>query len=115
MVSEFELDGTPETGSLLLTTPFGSAIAQMQWTPELSTLKANGSVHHYASLSAMVQHASGLDLPVASLFDWLRGLPTPTPDWSVDLTEIARGKITGRRATLNGDSAEFRVILPSEN
>jgi outer membrane lipoprotein LolB len=36
-------------------------------------------------------------VPVAALFDWLRGVATPVPGWRPDLSQLAEGRIFATR------------------
>ena len=93
----FELKGTPEAGELTLTNPLGGTVAVLAWSPGNATLRSNGSTRQFDSLEALAQEATGAPLPVASLFDWLAGKPTPVPGWEPDVTQVADGRLRARR------------------
>jgi outer membrane lipoprotein LolB len=106
----FELSGTAQTGTLLLFSPLGSTLAALNWRPGVAQMRNNGTVREFESLGAMVQSATGADLPIASLFSWLQGKANDAPGWSADLSRRADGRITARRANPN-PPLELRVIL----
>lgn len=111
MTADFELDGDPTQGRLQLSTPLGSKVADLLWSPTRAVLQANGTATQYASLVEMVHSVSGTDLPIAQLFDWLNGVPTPAPGWAANLSQIANGRISAKRDIANADEAELKVIL----
>ncbi len=69
----FELAGTAERGSLLLTGPLGAAAAQATWQPGEALLKRSDGTQRHADLDSLGLAALGEALPMAALFDWLRG------------------------------------------
>lgn len=107
----FELRGRPEAGELTLYTPLGGVAAQLRWQPGQALLQAPGQApRRYASLQAMVEEATGAPLPVAALFDWLDGRPTPVPGWEADLSALESGRLRARR-TAPPPPAELRLVL----
>ena len=73
----FELQGAPAAGSLNLSTPLGTVLAQARWTPGRVVLVTPQGETPYPSLDALTRDALGEGLPVAALFDWLHGRPWP--------------------------------------
>jgi outer membrane lipoprotein LolB len=108
--ADFELQGDAQTGSLLLLSPLGTAVAQLEWAPGLAQLRQGGSTQQFASLDALVRQATGTELPVAALFDWLDGTPTEAPGWRVDLQELPQGRL---QAWLDDTQApaSLRILL----
>ncbi len=107
----FELRGRPEAGELTLYTPLGGVAAQLRWQPGQALLQAPGQgPRSYPSLQAMVEEATGAPLPVAALFDWLEGRPTPVPGWEPDLSGLEAGRLRARR-TAPPPPAELRLVL----
>ncbi|MFT3664324.1 outer membrane lipoprotein LolB [Piscinibacter sp.] len=109
MVAAFELQGAPETGRLNLATPTGQVMAQARWQPGRVLLVTPQGETPYPSLDALTREVLGESLPVAALFDWLRGRPWPgaghlaQPDgfrqlgWAVDLSRFADDTIVAVR------------------
>ncbi len=109
----FELLGNGERGSLNLSTPFGTMLAQARWSPQQVLLVTPQGQAAYADLPALTRELLGEELPLAALFDWLRGRPWPgaesratrPPDeagflqlgWEVTLARFADGHIVARR------------------
>ncbi|HKB55792.1 MAG TPA: outer membrane lipoprotein LolB [Ramlibacter sp.] len=93
----FDLRGSAQAGELTLSNPIGGTLAVLSWTPGFATLRNNGQTHEFHSVDALVRKATGSDIPVAALFDWLRGVPTAVPGWQPDLSQLARGRISAMR------------------
>ena len=73
----FELQGDPQRGRLNLSTPLGSVLAQARWAPGSVALVTPQGERQFADLDALTGEVLGESLPVAALFDWLRGRPWP--------------------------------------
>lgn len=93
----FDLRGSAQSGELTLSNPIGGTLAMLSWAPGTATLRNNGQMHHFQSVDALVRKATGSDIPVPALFDWLRGVPTPVPGWQPDLSQLAQGRISALR------------------
>jgi outer membrane lipoprotein LolB len=109
----FTLSGNAHHGDLSLSTPLGSILAQLSWTPGQAVLKANGDTSHFASTDALMQQATGTVLPLAALFDWLVGLNTPVAGWQTDLSQINNPdnrRLTAKR-TAPLPEVELRIVL----
>jgi outer membrane lipoprotein LolB len=107
----FELSGNPRSGQLELSTPLGSLLARANWGPSEATLQTPGAERNFSDLDALTRELLGEAIPVAALFDWLRGRPWPqTPSqpwaegagfnqlgWRIDLTGQQEGLIVATR------------------
>jgi outer membrane lipoprotein LolB len=109
----FELLGDAERGSLSLSTPLGTVLAQARWSPQQVLLVTSQGQTPYADLPALTRELLGEELPVAALFDWLRGRPWPGADslrthppddegfvqlgWRVSLARFDQGVVEARR------------------
>ncbi len=75
----FELAGSASAGSLLLTSPLGTTLAQAQWGPQGLSLSDGKSERSFGSLEALGvalgEALQGPALPLAALFDWLQDRP----------------------------------------
>ena len=69
----FELSGTPAQGQLLLSGPLGTTAARARWSPGQAVLTSGGQDTAFADLDSLAAAALGEALPMAALFDWLRG------------------------------------------
>jgi outer membrane lipoprotein LolB len=106
----FELRGSPATGELTLYTPLGTVAAWLQWAPGRASLRTPGQPARKApSLDALLAQALGTAVPVAALFDWLAGIPTPVAGWQADLSQHASGRLGARR--LADPAADLRILL----
>ena len=95
------LQGDAQTGKLDLATPLGSVLAQARWSAGEVVLATPRGEQRFSNLDALTEEVLGEGLPVAALFDWLRGRPwpgaarTPTGNgfeqlgWAVDLDGYA--------------------------
>lgn len=108
--AHFDLQGNPHNGALRLTTPLGTALADMQWTADTATLQTSGTVQQFGSLPALVHQVTGTDLPVASLFAWLQGIDSPAPGWQVDLSSLSAGRLNAQRMPPD-TPADLKIIL----
>jgi outer membrane lipoprotein LolB len=100
----------PASISSVLYGPLGSTAAHLNWAPDAATLRSNGSVRNFNSLNELAQQATGTDLPIAALFDWLAGRDVPVPGWEADLSQLGQGRLTARRLQPEPTS-ELRLIL----
>jgi outer membrane lipoprotein LolB len=111
--ANFELQGDAQQGRLDLSTPLGTTLAQAQWMPGRVALITSQGEKRFATLDELTRDMLGESVPVAALFDWLRGRPWPgamsTPmvppaergfaqlGWAVSLARFAEGWIAARR------------------
>jgi outer membrane lipoprotein LolB len=108
--ASFELKGSAEAGELTLFNPLGGTVARMLWQPGSATLHAHGEIRPFDSLETLVVQATGAPLPLAALFDWLRGRNTPVPGWQADLARLDDGRLTAVRSQPE-PTATLRVVL----
>ena len=73
----FDLRGNASSGRLNLATPLGSVLAQARWAPGSVVLATPQGETRFADLDALTREVLGESLPIAALFDWLRGRPWP--------------------------------------
>lgn len=93
----FELRGHADEGELALMTPLGQTVALARWSAAGATLQQGEQQMPYASMDELTQQLTGATLPLAALFQWLRGQPVTAPGWSVDLGEPGAGRILAQR------------------
>jgi len=110
----FDLRGDSRAGTLGLSTPLGSLLAQARWAPGEVVLVTPRETRRFASLDELTHEALGESVPIEAWFDWLRGRPWPgapsdaaaafssTPEfrqlgWRVDLSSFAEGTIMATR------------------
>ena len=122
----FELKGTPAEGQLNLSSPLGTVLAQARWAGQRAWLTTSQGETAYRDLDTLTQEMLGEPLPVAALFDWLRGRPWPGAasqpvnsgsgfrqlGWSVDLARFDEGWIMAQRAQLPVVTVRARVDKP---
>jgi outer membrane lipoprotein LolB len=107
----FDLRGDPQAGTLGLSTPLGSMLAEARWSPGEVLLTTPRETRRFDSLDAMTHEALGESVPIEAWFDWLRGRPWPgAPSaadasaagfrqlgWRVDLAQFGEGTIAATR------------------
>ena len=113
MSAGFDLQGNAQTGRLNLSTPLGTVLAQARWAPGSVVLATPQGERRFADLDTLTQEVLGESLPVAALFDWLRGRPWPEAasllnvppaepgfeqlGWAVNLARFDQGWVVARR------------------
>ena len=107
--ANFDLQGRPTQGALVLSSPLGTTLASMQWDAQSATLIANGKQQGFDSLQELARQVTGADLPVASLFAWLDGRAEESPGWQVDLSELPNGRLQAQHT--EEVQAELKIIL----
>ncbi|MES2511340.1 MAG: lipoprotein insertase outer membrane protein LolB [Pseudomonadota bacterium] len=106
----FELKGNAQAGELKLTSPIGSVLGVMRWTPSEAVLESGRDTRKFASVDALLEQTTGAAIPVNALFDWLNGKNTSLNGWTADLSQQPDGKITARR-TSPAPQTDLRVVL----
>jgi outer membrane lipoprotein LolB len=120
----FDLQGNSTAGSLGLSTPLGSMLAQARWTPGQVTLTTPRGQTTYADLDDLTRAVLGESVPIAAMFDWLRARPwAEAPSkalspgarsfeqlgWTVDLGRFDSGSVDAYRRT--GQPVTVKVRL----
>ena len=82
----------------------------MRWSPGEARLQQGERLTRHASLDSLTAELGGTALPVAALFDWLRGRQAPVSGWEADLSRQPEGRIVARRLQPL-PVAELRLIL----
>lgn len=108
--ASFELQGAERAGQLILLSPFGAALAELQWSPAGAQLRQSGQLRESASLDALVQDTIGTPLPIGALFAWLAGEAAAAPGWQADLSQLAEGRLRAER-TDPLPRATLRLVL----
>ncbi len=108
--ASFELTGTAQSGQLSLISPLGSVLAALNWTDSTAQLRSNGELRSFNSLDALVLHATGAAIPVATLFSWLAGVEAQAPGWHADLSRLSNGRLVARRFEPL-PAAELRLVI----
>ncbi len=109
--ADFELGGSPQSGLLVFFTPLGTTAARLHWAPGVATLLADGETRQFDSLAALAQQATGAELPVRALFDWLNGQATEVPGWTVDLSRLEQGRLQAARPAGVLPAVDLRIVL----
>lgn len=93
----FELRGTAESGGLVLLSPLGNRLAQLDWKDGNAQLVSAQENRTSDSLEALLQDVTGTRIPVTALFSWLQGTQATAPGWRADLTGVADGRLVAHR------------------
>jgi len=73
----FDLRGDSRAGTLGLSTPLGTMLAQARWSPAEVVLTTPRETRRFTSLDELTREALGESVPIEAWFDWLRGRPWP--------------------------------------
>jgi outer membrane lipoprotein LolB len=106
----FQLKGDARTGELTLFNPLGGMMALLDWQPGSATLRTGGEPRQFASVDSLVAQVVGEPIPVAALFDWLRGLDTHVAGWRADLSQLAQGRLSAKRLQ-PAPEADLRLVF----
>ncbi|MFY7863290.1 outer membrane lipoprotein LolB [Roseateles sp.] len=123
----FELTGNPAAGQLELSTPLGSLMARASWRDGDVLLQTPEGERNYAHLDDLTRELLGESIPVAALFDWLRGRPWPQAPshdlnsgpgfeqlgWRIDLSKQSEGLILAHRPS--EPAVTLRARIESSN
>lgn len=124
----FELSGNAHEGAMALTSPLGNTLAQARWKPDDVVLETPGSQQRYPDLDALAERALGERVPLAALFDWLRGRPWAGArsealasgeagfsqlGWRVGLARYAEGWVEARRDAPPAVTMRARLDAPA--
>lgn len=109
--ASFELNGEPDRGMLTLISPLGNVLGVLRWAPGEAALDpGNGKLQRFPSVEAFLAQNTGAAVPMTALFGWLRGIDTPVPGWTADLSRHADGKIAARRDQPT-PQADLRLVI----
>ena len=97
VAAAFELEGNATQGVLTLFSPLGYASLVLRWSPGLAEWLQNGQTRSFSSLSEMTQAATGTDLPLDALFEWLAGRDLAVPGWALERSGPA-GRWSAKRS-----------------
>lgn len=95
----FDLRGNAQTGELTLTSPIGSTLAALRWSPGEATLNDGRQVRRFGSVDALIEAATGAAIPVDALFGWLAGRNESVAGWTAQLGQFDKGRIQATRDT----------------
>lgn len=106
----FELRGSAQVGTLMLLSPLGNQLAQLDWQDGYVQLSSGNQKRSSDSLNTLLQEVMGTTLPIEAMFSWLQGTQTTTVGWHADLSNIATGRIVARRYE-PAPQATLRIVL----
>jgi outer membrane lipoprotein LolB len=106
----FELRGAPASGELQLTSPLGTVLASVHWSPQGAELRQGTRVTRRTSLDELTADLDGTPLPVAALFGWLQGQSSEASGWTADLSRHTDGRVVARRLQPL-PTAELRLVF----
>jgi len=91
----FDLRGDSRAGTLGLSTPLGSMLAQARWSPSEVVLTTPRETRRFATLDDLTREALGESVPIEAWFDWLRGRPWPgAPSTALDVAPPAPANVS---------------------
>lgn len=77
MNAQFDLSGNEHQGSLRLSTPLGTTLADARWSRQGVLLVTEQGLQHFDDLEAMSQAVFSQNVPLPALWHWLQGQPWP--------------------------------------
>ncbi len=98
----------------MLISPIGTTVAQAMWRPGQVQMQQGSRLETFTTLDALSQAMVGSPLPVAALFSWLQGQQAHAPGWTVDLSELADGRMNAKRLAPE-PVTEVRILLDTMN
>lgn len=93
----FELRGNAKAGGLVLLSPLGNRLAQLDWKDGHAQLVSSQETRSSDSLDTLLQEVTGTRIPVTALFSWLQGTQAAAPGWRADLSGVADGRLVAHR------------------
>jgi len=106
----FELHGSAQAGELVLTSPIGSTLGILRWSPGRASLLNGRDTREFDSIAALSEAATGAAIPIEALFGWLQGRDVAVPGWRANLEQVADGRLQATRQSPQ-PTAELRVIF----
>lgn len=107
----FELRGNAQNGGLVLISPLGSRLAQLDWKDGHAQLATGAEdIRTSDSLENLLQDVTGTRIPIAALFSWLQGTQATAPGWDADLSRLSDGRLIARRDN-PAPKATLRIAL----
>ncbi len=97
--ANFDIVGDARQGQMELSTPLGTTLALLRWSPQNAVLQTTGAPQTFASIGELMQAAIGVELPVEALFQWLHGQDARSVGWSTDLSQFASGRLAAQRSS----------------
>ncbi len=110
MSAGFLLRGEASHGRLDFYSPLGTTLASLRWAPHDVQLQQGGQLQRFNSLDELTEQATGATLPVSALFDWLNGVPSLSPGWQADLSQLPQGLLLAQRVSPT-PSVQLRIKL----
>jgi outer membrane lipoprotein LolB len=122
----FELRGDATRGELDLSSPLGAVMARARWQPDRAELVTAEGTAVFADLDELSTRTFGEPLPLAALFDWLRGRPwSEAPSaalqagtgfeqlgWQVETARLAERRLVARRIAAPAVTLQVRLEDP---
>lgn len=106
----FELIGAAEAGEIRLTSPLGQLIGLARWSPQGAELLRGSERQNYPNMHELTLALTGSALPLAPLFQWLRGHPIEQEGWHADLSRLADGRLSAQRLQPH-PPVQLRIVL----
>ena len=117
----FDLRGDGRSGEFRLSSPLGTWMASLQWSPGTARLRSSEGETDFADLDELSRRVVGEALPLQALPDWLAARPWPgAPSsttaegfeqmgWRIGLARWADGLIDAERAATPRVSLRLRL------
>ena len=78
----------PGSFQFRLTNLLGITLVDMQYQDGMATLTADGKTYQDADPRQLIKTVTGWDVPVNRLLDWIKGLPGPTDQYTLNTNDL---------------------------
>ncbi len=106
----FSCKARPAPGSWIFSSPLGSQLALLHWSPHGAWLRQGSEETASDSLPALIERSLGTAVPIEAFFAWLQGRPLQAQGWHADLGQYTEGRISARR-TDPLPQAQLKILL----
>ena len=108
--ANFDLQGAPERGFLVLSSPLGTTLARLQWNANRASMRTANEERQYDSLDALAREVTGASIPVTNFFAGLQGQSGAPSHWVADLSQLGNDRIYAHNVDQQPLS-ELKIIL----
>ena len=89
----FEIDGHEQAGEMRILGPLGSVALWLRWQPGQASASDGQSTRTAPDLPQLMQHLTGIDLPIALIFDALYQRRVEIPGWWIEPPQGQRDRL----------------------
>lgn len=109
--ANFEINGRPEQGELVLYSPIGTTLAVAHWSPDSAELLQGQKVQTFVSVQAMTQQLTGNSLPLPELLAWLDQDGAALPGWDLKSENTPNSRRVFAKRTSPRPMLELTLVI----